>query len=63
MWASSALSDGSLDLNLNRALFGRLYEGGTATLGEKVIAAKRSVQDSEVRRSTVLLGDPATRVQ
>jgi Peptidase family C25 len=63
VWASSALSDGGLDLNLNQALLGRLYDGGTATLGEKVIAAKRSVQDSEVRRSMVLLGDPATRVR
>jgi peptidase C25-like protein len=63
VWASSALADGGLDLALNRSLISRLYDGGTATLGEKVIAAKRAVQDSDERRSMVLLGDPATRVR
>jgi Peptidase family C25 len=63
MWASSALSDGALDLQLNSDFLRRLYDGGKETLGEKVIAAKRAVQDSEVRRSTVLLGDPASRIQ
>jgi hypothetical protein len=62
VWASSALASASENLTINRELFARLYEG-SAPIGEKVIAAKRAVPDSDVRRSMVLLGDPATRIQ
>src|SRR5262249_40998383 len=46
---------------MNRELFRQLF-GSAATLGDAVLAAKRAVSDLDVRRTWVLFGDPAMRL-
>jgi hypothetical protein len=40
-----------------------LFNGQSLTLGEAVAKAKAAVSDMNVRRTWILLGDPATRLK
>jgi len=40
-----------------------LYGRQSLTLGEAAIVAKQAVSDRDVRRTWILLGDPATKLQ
>jgi hypothetical protein len=63
VWASSALTPSSAQMPLNQAAVRLLSQEKGLTLGEAIVRAKASVADGEVRRSWVLLGDPATRIK
>ncbi len=59
-WASSGLVDPSGQAIMNQALMPLLFQG--MTLGEAARRAKASVEDPDIRRSWILLGDPVTRL-
>jgi hypothetical protein len=49
---------------LNQELYRLLFNsGGAKTIGEAVMRAKASVSDSDIRRSWILLGDPAMKLK
>jgi hypothetical protein len=58
VWASSGMTNSSPQAALNQAMLKTVYSGAN-TLGEAAMAAKAAVGDSDVRRSWILLGDPA----
>ena len=62
-WASSGLTDSSGQSNLDQTMVSALYGGQSLTLGEAVAAAKRAVSNLDIRRTWILLGDPATKMQ
>jgi hypothetical protein len=60
VWASSSLTYPVEHATLDRELMGALFVD-RLTVGEATLRAKAQVTDEDVRRSWVLLGDPATR--
>jgi hypothetical protein len=62
VWASSGLTDVAAQVPLDVALMKALYATPSPTIGEAAATAKRAVTDMDVRRTWVLLGDPATRL-
>ena len=61
-WASTGMCDLGEQAILNREFY-RLLFGNSITLGEAAMRAKALVQDKDVRRTWVLLGDPATKLR
>ncbi|HEV3470251.1 MAG TPA: C25 family cysteine peptidase [Pyrinomonadaceae bacterium] len=61
-WGSTAMTEPEAQAAVNRELY-RLLFGGPVTLGDAVRRAKSATADRDVRRTWVLLGDPATRMQ
>jgi hypothetical protein len=61
-WGSSGMTEPDAQAVVNRELY-RLLFGGQPTLGEAVRRAKSATGDADVRRTWLLLGDPATRVR
>ena len=61
-WASSGMCDLGDQAIMNREFYRQLF-GGAVTVGEAAMNAKSSVQDMDVRRTWVLLGDPTTRLR
>ncbi len=62
VWASSGLTLPTQQAGLNRALFRLLLSGKARTLGEAAAAAKKETGDSDVSRTWIFFGDPATRL-
>jgi Peptidase family C25 len=62
-WASSGLTDSPGQSLLNQAMVSALYSSQPLTLGEAAAVAKRAVNDLDIRRTWILLGDPATKLQ
>lgn len=63
VWASSGLTFPDDQARLNRALIGALFDQNLATVGEAVLRAKAGSEVQDLRRSWILLGDPATRLR
>jgi hypothetical protein len=64
VWASSGVTVPADQALLNQELYRLLFNRGEAiTIGEAVMRAKTSVRSSDIRRSWVLLGDPALRLR
>ena len=63
VWASSGLTDAQAQTVMSRDAISRLLNGSTLTIGEIVALAKASVTNLDVRRTWILLGDPATRLK
>ena len=61
-WASSGLTEPDEQSLLNQAIIRLLFNGESLTLGEAVMRAKAAVPDGDVRRTWVLFGDPATKL-
>jgi hypothetical protein len=65
VWASSGLTyaDGQARMNQEfyRLLFGESRR--VLTLGEMMRQAKAAIQDPDIRRSWILLGDPSMRIR
>ena len=59
VWASSGLTESAPQSALNQAMITALYGGAPITLGEAAVAAKRAAGDPDVRKTWILLGDPA----
>ena len=62
-WASSGLTDSAAQSILNLAMVSELYPNKLRTIGEAAAAAKRAVRTLDIRRTWILLGDPATKLQ
>ena len=63
VWASSGVTNTAMQEVMTRELYRLIFQGGTSTLGEMVVAAKRAVSDRDVRRSWIFFGDPALRLK
>ncbi|MGD0199389.1 MAG: C25 family cysteine peptidase [Bryobacteraceae bacterium] len=63
VWASSGLTNSTAQAPLDKALMRALYVNPPPALGEAAAAAKRAVSDLDVRRTWILFGDPATKLQ
>jgi hypothetical protein len=62
-WASSGLTDSAGQSILNQAMISQLYGSKSRTIGEAAASAKRAVHNLDIRRTWILLGDPATKLQ
>jgi hypothetical protein len=63
VWASSGYTTPGGQIQMNRALYQQLFSSPAPRLGDAIKAAKAATEDQDVRRTWVLLGDPAMRVQ
>ncbi len=63
VWASSGLTSSPAQSTLNTALLSALFGASPLTLGEAAAAAKAATADIDIRRTWILFGDPATRLQ
>jgi hypothetical protein len=62
-WASSGLTDSPGQSLLDQAMVSALYGSQSLTIGEAAAVAKRAVTVLDIRRTWLLLGDPATKLQ
>ncbi|MEK6303455.1 MAG: C25 family cysteine peptidase [Acidobacteriota bacterium] len=62
VWTSSGMTQPASQQAANREFY-RLLFGQKLTLGEAVMRSKAAAQESDVRRTWVLLGDPAMRIK
>lgn len=63
IWASSALTEPSLQSPMNKQLYTLLFTQPTLTIGEAIMRSKSATTDKDVRRSWILFGDPAMRLK
>ncbi|HWO01130.1 MAG TPA: C25 family cysteine peptidase [Blastocatellia bacterium] len=63
VWASSGMTAPTGQSSLNQQVFRLILDGGSMTLGEATLKAKATVNDSDVRRTWILFGDPTTRLR
>jgi hypothetical protein len=63
VWASSGLTNVGPQATMDQALIKLLYGSPSLTLGQAAAAAKAAVTDMDVRRTWILFGDPATKLQ
>ena len=63
VWASSGLTDASPQSNLNQSMIQSLYGARSLTIGEAAAAAKMGTLDPDVRRTWILFGDPAMKLE
>ena len=63
VWASSGFTNEPPQASLNKALLQGLAANPGAPLGKLILAAKSGVTDNDVRRTWILFGDPAMRLQ
>ena len=63
VWASSGLTNSAPQATLNQAMIGALFGSQSITLGEAAVAAKQAISDMDVRRTWILFGDPAMKIQ
>jgi hypothetical protein len=64
VWASSGMTLPTDQALMNQELYRQLFRvGGAMTIGEAVSRAKSSVGDRDIRRTWVLLGDPAMKLK
>ena len=63
VWASSGFTDAQPQAFLNQSLLATLSQTRNLSLGAAILAAKTGVTDADVRRTWILFGDPAMRLQ
>ena len=68
VWTSSGMTGPGEQAVMNQQLYKLLFAGGAGKgqalrLGEAIIKAKATTGDADVRRTWVLLGDPAMRIK
>lgn len=63
VWASSGLTDSGSQAPMNQALIKALAGTRAMTLGEAAAQAKSATGDPDVRRTWILFGDPAIKLQ
>jgi hypothetical protein len=64
VWASSGMTQPADQALLNQELYRLLFNRGEAmTIGEAVVRAKSSSSCTDVRRTGILMGDPAMTIQ
>lgn len=63
VWASSGMTDPAAQQVMNQQAVQMLFNGSSLTIGEITAQAKAVTQNADVRRTWILLGDPATRIK
>lgn len=63
VWASSSLTDSGSQAPMNQALIKALFGAQPMTIGEAAATAKSATSNLDVRRTWILFGDPATKLQ
>lgn len=63
VWASSGLTDSGSQAVMNQALVKSLFGAQPTTIGEAAATAKQATTNLDVRRTWILFGDPATKLQ
>lgn len=63
VWASSGMTDASAQVQMNEEAIRQLFSGARLTIGEVAARAKAAASNVDVRRTWILLGDPATRLR
>jgi uncharacterized repeat protein (TIGR01451 family) len=63
VWASSGLTAPDPQFAMDRKLAQDLFSTSALALGDAVLAAKSSISDQDVRKTFILFGDPAMRLQ
>jgi uncharacterized repeat protein (TIGR01451 family) len=63
VWASSGFTDQPPQATMNQALLRQFQLYPTHTLGKLILDAKSGTTDSDVRRTWILFGDPAMKLQ
>ena len=61
VWASSGLTQPAEQALMNQQLYRLLFGEGGLALGEAARKAKAAVNDLDIRRTWILLGDPTMR--
>jgi len=63
VWASTGMTDPGGQVLMNEEAIRKLFSGAGLTIGEVTARAKAATNDADVRRTWVLLGDPATKLK
>jgi hypothetical protein len=63
VWASSGFTNAQPQTFLDQALLSALAQNPNLPLGAAIIAAKSGITDADVRRTWILFGDPAMKLQ
>src|ERR1700730_14040156 len=63
VWASSGFTNAQPQVFLNQALLSALAQNPNLPLGAAILAAKSGITDTDVRRTWILFGDPAMKLQ
>ncbi len=63
VWASSGFTDAAPQATMDQALLGNLATNPSTSLGAAILNAKLGITDPDVRRTWILFGDPAMKLQ
>ena len=63
VWASSGMTDPAGQVLMNQEAIRQLFSGAGLTIGEVTARAKAATSNADVRRTWILLGDPATKLK
>ena len=63
VWASSALTAPQPQLQMDQSLMQSVFGPSPLALGDAIAVAKSSIDDTEVRRTFILFGDPLLRLK
>ena len=63
VWASSGMTDASAQVRMSQEAIKQLMSSPDLTIGEATARAKAATTDADVRRTWILLGDPATKLR
>ena len=63
VWASTGITEPDGQVMMSQEAIRQLFNGSGITIGEATARAKGATADSDVRRTWILLGDPATKLK
>ena len=63
VWASSGLTDPESQAPMNDEFISVIFSNQHLTIGQAIIRAKQATTDPDVRKTWILIGDPAMRVR
>jgi hypothetical protein len=63
VWAPSGATKPPGQALMNQELFRLLFSSKSLTVGQATVRAKAAVGHSDIRRTWILFGDPATRIR
>ena len=62
VWASSALTSPDQQLLVNLELYRQIF-GGSPSIGDAILKAKKATTDRDVRRTWIFFGDPTMKLR